>query len=262
MSAIEWFSDLYISEISFVNTYIAEKKNYPMKNPGRNRHGLLFVIEGTEIYHFYDKNISAAPNSILYIPKGESYTIDFIGEKSIVMVVDFEVVSKENIRPFCLKINHANDMKDYFVKIERSWLSKRPDSSVTYKALFYNILGLLIKQEFYYSSSDNYRKISEAVDYLHKHYLENNFKINTLYDISGISPRYFNTLFFKEFKTTPKEYIVSLKINQAKELLKSEKYSVTEVAFHLGYGDIYHFSKTFKAKTGYTPSEFRTSAFV
>ena len=259
MAKLEWLSDLCISEINFVNTYIAEPKNYPMKNPCRKRHGLLYTIEGNEIYNFYDKKISAEPNSILYIPKGEVYSIDFWGEKSVVIGIDFEIISTENPRPSYFKISRPNDIKDHFIKTEKSWLRNRPDSSAICKSLFYSILSSLIKQEFYYSNSNNYLKISEAVDYLHKHYLENSFKIRTLYEISGISPRYFETLFFKEFKTTPKEYIVSLKINQAKELLKNEKYSVGEVAFHLGYGDIYHFSKTFKAKTGYTPSEFRNS---
>jgi two-component system response regulator YesN len=48
-----------------------------------------------------------------------------------------------------------------------------------------------------------------------------------------------------------------MKLDLAKELLANEKTSVTDVATTLGYADIYHFSKLFKAKTGFAPSEYK-----
>ena len=257
MDIIEWLSNLCISEISFVNTYVAESKSYPMKNSGRNHHGLLYTVSGTETYNFHDKKICGEVNSVIYIPKGEKYTIDFSGEKSIVIAIDFETVKTESIRPFSVKINRSIDMKSIFSEVEKTWIRKKPYYSTACKSDFYKIASMLIRQELYYSNSKNYNKISEAVDYLHKNYLDNSFRITSLYEISGISPKYFETLFFKEFKVTPKEYIISLKLNQAKELLKNERYSVGEIATLLGYGDIFYFSKFFKAKTGYTPTEYR-----
>lgn len=262
MRNIEWLSDLCISEISFINTYIAEKSAYPMRNPCRNHHGFLYTLKGEETYNFRDKQISCEPDSLLYIPKGEKYTIDFKGEKSVVTAIEFETLAYTDCRPFCIKTKRMNDIKMCFADAEKAWLAKKADSSAVCKSLFYKITGLLIRQEMYYLNSGNYDKISTAVDYLHNHYTENEFRINTLFEISRLSPRYFETLFFKEFKMTPKEYINSLKIEQAKELLKNEKYSIGKVASQLGYGDIYHFSKTFKAKTGYAPSAFRSDAVL
>ena len=125
------------------------------------------------------------------------------------------------------------------------------------RSLLYRIVSLLIKNEVYYAGGENRLKIAEAVKYLHAHYLENDFRVAMLAKIAKMSPRYFEMLFFDEFKCTPKEYILTLKMQLARELLQSERYSVTDVAEQLGYGDIYHFSKIFKAKTGYTPSEYK-----
>ena len=58
--------------------------------------------------------------------------------------------------------------------------------------------------------------------------------------------------------TTPKEYVISLKMEQAKELLMSEKLLIRDIALMLGYSDIYHFGKIFTKKTGFTPSEYRS----
>ena len=257
MKAYEWLSNLYLSELSFVNTYIAKCEEYPMHNACRSHHGFLYTIEGNETYNFEDKSIRCEPDSVLYIPKGERYTIDFTEEKSIVMTIEFETFCEEDIRPFYIKTKRASDIKSSFRDIEAAFLRKKADSSAQCKSLFYKIVGLLIRQEFYYTNSESYEKIASAVDYLHAHYTESDFRIGTLFEIASLSPRHFETLFFKEFKATPKEYINTLKIAKAKELLKNEKYSVGKIAMELGYGDIYHFSKAFKEKTGYSPSAFK-----
>ena len=84
------------------------------------------------------------------------------------------------------------------------------------KSNFYKIVALLIRRESTYSNSKNYEKIKPAVEYLHSAFLENSFRIERCFEISGISPRYFEILFFNEFNMTPKEYITSLKLKQAK----------------------------------------------
>ena len=256
MSKTDWLNNLCVLEVSFVNTYIANTADYPMKNHARHHHGFLYTLKGTETYNFADKKISTGPDTIIYIPKGEKYTIDFKDEESIVIAIDFEALPGTTTRPFCVKMENTTDIKAYFSDAEKTWIRKKPNYPAMCKSYIYRVISLLINHEVYYSNSDGYNKISAAVEYLHKHYLENTFRIGKLFEMSDISPRYFETLFFKEFKTTPKEYVTSLKIAQAKELLKSEKYSVGEVATQLGFGDIYHFSKIFKAKTGYTPTDY------
>ena len=75
--------------------------------------------------------------------------------------------------------------------------------------------------------------------------------------MTDISPKYFKTLFGQQFGMSPKEYVISLLIKSAKELLMNEKNQVQDVAFMVGYSDVYHFSKLFKKKTGYTPTEYK-----
>lgn len=254
---LDWLENLCINEITLVTTYIAEAERYPMKNAGRYRHAFIYTGEGCEIYRFKDKTIHAVQNSVLYIPKGEKYTIELSGDKSIAHVFDFEATFDESPRPFLVKLNKNNDIKALFTDSEKIWKRKKIGYATSCKANFYKIIYGLIKQESTYLNSDNFSIIAEAVDFLHKHYLEKNFKIESLYNIASVSPKYFETLFFKEFKTTPKKYVTTLKIEQAKELLLSEKLSVSDVAEQLGYCDVYHFSKVFKSKTGFSPGEFR-----
>lgn len=256
MNVNEWLNDLCVSEISFVNTYDAENKSYPMKNPGRTHSGFLYTLEGAETYHFDNKSITASPDTILFIPRGTDYGITLDGKRSIVITVDFEFLGDFS-EPFLVKFEKNNTVKAHFRELEKTWNKKSADSTASCKAVFYEIVASIIKQKNLYMSSDKHSKIFDAVNYLHENYLKNDFKIETLAEISGISSRYFEKLFKQKFGVSPKEYVLHLRIERAKEMLLSEKNLVSDVALLLGYSDIYHFSKIFKSKTNMTPTEYR-----
>lgn len=56
---------------------------------------------------------------------------------------------------------------------------------------------------------------------------------------------------------TPMQYITSLRITRAKDLLRSTDYSVQEIGAMAGYENPLYFSRIFKKYTGYSPSEYR-----
>lgn len=55
------------------------------------------------------------------------------------------------------------------------------------------------------------------------------------------------------------DYFISLKVKEAKRLLKQNEYSVTQIADMLNYSTIHHFSHSFKKNTGMSPSEYKNS---
>ena len=257
MTNMEWLRNLSLSELNLINTYMALPCDYPMKNAGRRHFGFLFTLKGEEIYRFSDRTIRAVPNSIVFIPKNEQYTIDFEGEESVVVTVDFEANNEEQIRPFIIKLAPSNALKSDFNQAEGSWIRKSPESYSECLSFFFKLVSLLIHHENHYSNSATYKKIESAVRYLHANYLSQGFKIEALSHQAKMSPRYFEILFESVFNMTPKEYIIHLKLSLARELLLNEKNTVTSVAAQLGFNDVYHFSRTFKAKTGLTPTQYK-----
>ena len=253
----EILESLCISDIPLINTFCAQSKSYPMKNQGRRHYGLLYTAQGCETYHFSDRDISAVPHSVLIVPKGEKYTITLEGDVSRVIDIDFELTGNMQFRPFLIKLNKSNSAFSLFEEAEAQWKKQKNGYIPLVKSHFYRIISLLIHRESSYLSSENSKKLEESVKYLHSHYMDPGFRIDTLPKIAGISQRYFEKLFFDEFGLTPKKYVTDMRIRLAKELLMNEKCSVSDVCCQLGYSDIYHFSKLFKAKTGYAPSEFK-----
>lgn len=73
------------------------------------------------------------------------------------------------------------------------------------------------------------------------------------------SPNYLSNIFPKETGDTIKNYIISVRIAYAKELLKSTTRSIGQIATDVGYKTQQHFCNVFSKATGMTPSDYRSS---
>ncbi len=253
------FFDLLISDFCSANLYDASPKMYPMSNHGRKHHGLIYTFKGTEVYNFHDCSVKAVPNSVAYLPKGRSYFITLEGDESSVITLDFELPCETDIAPFVIELGSNNNVDALFIKSVNEWQNRRTAYKVVCMSLLYNIIANCARTEEKFIHPGKYEKIRDAVDYLHSHFTEQNFRIEKLSEMSGINSAYFARIFSDKFGMAPKEYVTELKLRRAREMLSQEKYSVSEIGMLLGYSDVYHFSKSFKKGVGMSPVEWRSS---
>ena len=80
--------------------------------------------------------------------------------------------------------------------------------------------------------------------------------VTELSRLIGYNPQYFIRLFHQTVGTTPRQYIINFRLKEAVRLLKTNV-SISEVAEMTGYGDLKTFGRSFKAKFGVTPTQFR-----
>jgi AraC family transcriptional activator of pobA len=73
----------------------------------------------------------------------------------------------------------------------------------------------------------------------------------------GLSANYLSDMLVKYTGQSTKTHIHLKLIDKAKHLLWSSTYSISEIAFHLGFEHPSHFTKLFKNKTGYSPKTYR-----
>jgi transcriptional regulator GlxA family with amidase domain len=57
-----------------------------------------------------------------------------------------------------------------------------------------------------------------------------------------------------------KQYINSLRVENAKNLLENSSLSVTEIAFSLGFSSPNYFTQIFKSNTGMSPASYKQNA--
>lgn len=101
--------------------------------------------------------------------------------------------------------------------------------------------------------------VGEAKNYIKKNYHDSELSINAVCDFLHISPTYFSFIFKKETKTTFVNFLTQVRLDSAKELLKTTSMKTFEIAEKIGYSDANYFSYSFKKKFGMSPSEFRNS---
>lgn len=103
--------------------------------------------------------------------------------------------------------------------------------------------------------SDNYI-VRNVKKHLKQHYKEG-VVLKEVAETFGLTNTYLSMLFKKETGETLKDYLTSLKIEKAKELLKETNWQVSEIAKEIGYENEHYFSRIFKQKTEMTPTGYR-----
>ena len=72
-----------------------------------------------------------------------------------------------------------------------------------------------------------------------------------------LNAAYLSRLFHKETGEKLSDYILRLRMERAKRLLKDSEKTISEVAASTGYSNLQHFSSQFKKKIGISPTDFR-----
>lgn len=91
-------------------------------------------------------------------------------------------------------------------------------------------------------------------------FIEHSYARTSVSDIAeyvGVNRSYLYTIFQKELHTSPQKYLVSFKLERAKELLLETALTISEIASNIGYSDSLTFSKAFKKQFGSSPSGYR-----
>lgn len=99
--------------------------------------------------------------------------------------------------------------------------------------------------------------VVKCIDYIHDN-LHTRITLDALAQHTGLNPSYLSRLFKKETGSSVSEYIRSLKIDTAKNMLIYSDFSPSEIASVLAFSDQSHFTEVFRKYTGVTPRKFQT----
>ncbi|MBR0145515.1 MAG: helix-turn-helix transcriptional regulator [Eubacterium sp.] len=99
--------------------------------------------------------------------------------------------------------------------------------------------------------------VRHAIDYIYDH-LHQPLKMEELAEKEGLSPGYFSKLFAKEVGTTVKAYILQVKVRTAANMLGNLDYSISDIAYSLGFSSQSAFTTAFKQLMGQTPAAYRS----
>jgi AraC family transcriptional regulator len=102
------------------------------------------------------------------------------------------------------------------------------------------------------------RQLLQVLEYIHEH-LNQDIKLADLAALLEMSQFHFSHQFKQAIGTTPYQYLLQQRIEQAKQLLKQTDQSIVDIAFLCGFNSHSHLSKQFRQLTGMTPKAYRAN---
>jgi AraC-like DNA-binding protein len=110
--------------------------------------------------------------------------------------------------------------------------------------------------------SDHPISIARVLNFLEGNVSSRDLSLTRLASVAGMSPFHFCRSFKKSTQLSPMQYLIRLRIEWAKKLLKHHavRMSISEIALAVGFYDASNLNKHFKRLTGLTPTDYiRTS---
>ncbi len=218
-------------------------------------HGaFIFPLEGEAEIRFDDKCFLAKPGTMVHGCPGCQLAFHVLGENPFThiniyyhqissnllfsMPIDLPAVSS-----VLQELADTNEKMDIHSILQKQLLSRQ---------IFQNIFFNGEKD----NSAEDYRIVKELVDYM-----ENNCRsaltMEDLANYIGKSKSQLSYLFYKYTQCRPIDFLIDYRINMAAKLLREQGYNVTAAADAVGYTDPLHFSRLFKKRTGYAPSQIQ-----
>lgn len=235
---------------------------------GRLDFQLLYVASGQT--HFYFNNVEhivTAGHMVLYRPKEEQRYYYYSSESPEVFWVHFsgnDVTNilrrygfADNAHVICSGI--SLDYKRIFQRMIQE-LKLEKDFFEDLLADYLKMLFIAIHRVQSKNSAPNKRPVidcfDDAVQFFHEHYTEQIVIKN--YAVSkGMSVSWFIRGFHEYTGFTPAQYLLSLRISNAQDLIEQTSYNMSEIANIVGYDNPLYFSRLFKKQTGIPPREYR-----
>ncbi len=213
----------------------------------RHSYCLSFCSEGQITYTQDGMTFVSDPDHAVILPKGGSYSLH--GDKT----GDFPVIDFSSLNPICdtIKVIHVHDrelLQKNYNEIKRLYMNT--DYRAKVLSLFYEMLHEL-------SVERDLGELDVAVKFIYDNYHLPDLSNARLAEECKISEVYFRRLFKERLGVSPRQFIITFRIQRAKQMLSEGKQKIWAVSDACGFASAYHFCRVFKQHTGMTPNEYR-----
>lgn len=239
-------------------------------------HELSYVISGEGFFEHNGKKNAVKQGDIIVSPNCGNHNIiasersglffayigfDFVSEDtSFEKLVNFysnkEPLLKSGVNNIYSSFRHC--LNEFNRENERNSLmieARLTELIITCKRIFTDDTN---HSDFWLDAKKSGKSLYKIIKYIER----NVHKPITVSEIAkevGYSPYYLSHFFKENMGITLQNYILDKRIEFAKEQMALGRFTVTEISNRLGYLNLQSFSRSFKQKTGQTPTEFMHS---
>ena len=216
-------------------------------------HELTILLNGQMTYYVNNVKYQLTSGDIIYLPSGNIRRRDKPDVLNDYVSINFhadEDLPLETLSKGCVN-NELKHLINYFDSVYSSTTLPMNKKKLTFA------LSTLVMQ-----ISDNLAEKSNSSlstfisSYLSAHYREK-ITLKEICELTYFSVAYCESEFRKNVGKSIIQYLIDLRIEEAKRLLTESSMSCSQIANAIGFDDSNYFSRIFKKRTGYSPLRYR-----
>lgn len=229
---------------------------------------LFYVIGGVGQFFIEGETYPVTTNDLVIVnPNIEHTEISYNSNPLEYIVLGVEglelSVNDEREDRYC--IVNFRGLRDSVLMCLQNILKEIEEKAPGYETICQDLIEILFiqltRQTNFSTTMTPIRKTSSRLCATVRHYIDEHYKENinldTLAQLTHVSKYYMVHAFTKEYGTSPINYMVFKRIEEAKHLLKNDDYTLALISRMLGFSSPSYFSQAFKKATGMTPNAYR-----
>ncbi|MNQ77727.1 HTH-type transcriptional activator Btr [compost metagenome] len=254
---------------------------------------IAYVRKGMCNHQLRGKSLNVSRGDMFIISPGVEHSLSALEDQEFeVVLIDFlPYLVREQLKPFSdtlqpLLYNSTEEISEQELSaLPQPWLHITKSKQLLVEQLLQDIqdefehreagyeyaictslVKLLIIMDREYRRARRSRNVQAAATSQHpieevKRYIQDNYSQDIPLEqgafIANMAPAYFSTVFKKETGQNFVDYLNEVRIDRAMELIQRNMHTITQIGFQVGFHHLSHFIRTFKKRTGITPTEYK-----
>ena len=225
----------------------------------RNYDVFAYILSGSCTYIIDGGDeFTVSKGDIFYLPNKESYTVYIHDTDYSIIFCDFLFDGDEARRGKVYKPKNGALAENAFTKLLHCHSGEGHGSFYECMSLLYDIYGIISSSENgEYIGIGKKSKISEARSFIDANYKNPSLSLANLAEKFGMSEVYFRRLFKAQNGVSPSQYLISVRLSKAKELMEYPILGIEDCALQSGFSSHQYFCRVFKKAIGVSPMRYR-----
>ena len=250
---------------------LSEHPKMPTYRPrGRVDFQIIYIASGCGHFHFDtvdNETIVPAGNIVIFRPKElqkyeyygedktEVYWIHFTGSDVKNILRKYGFPDNERIFPVGTSMEYERIFKRIIIELQRCQDNYEEMLTLLLRHLLIIFQRELTREQVLKNEYLDH-EMDTAMTYFNENY-NRDINIEEYATSKGMSVSWFIRSFKKFTGSTPMQFIVALRVNNAQVLLETTNYSINEISKIVGYDNQLYFSRLFHKLKGFSPREYR-----
>lgn len=268
-----------------VSTYMEERSSKkPEVYHWHNFFEITYILDGHARYFVNGKQYDVEKGEIILFNHIEAhgwevlsdqmtllvliFGSDFIADRTSIFDYDYLLPFVERGSNFQNKIPgtlpYAGEIIHIMNEINREYIQREVGYALMIKSDILKILTILYRNcersnpsgELLGGKKEAMKRLEKSFQYIKKHYCEK-IKLKDVARISCMSPNYFSSYFRKVTNMQFQEFLIEMRIQKAREMLRTSDEGILDIAEDCGFSNMSNFYRLFRKYTGYSPGDER-----